>query len=98
MKKTVICKAPVDTITVEDVEIAVEKIPEIVLEYKGDPNNLAILKYKALSLGATVNWKVTRLTIDTYENHRDEIESLADELGVKKAKSDEEAQNGENVD
>ena len=72
-----------ETITVEDTEIAVEKIPEVILEYKGNSEKLAILKDKALSLGATVSSTENHLTIDTYENHRPEIESVATELGLK---------------
>lgn len=74
---------PTETITVENVEIAVDKIPEAVLGYKGDSEKLAILKDKALSLGATVSSTENHLTIDTYENHRPEIESVATELGLK---------------
>ena len=74
---------PIETITVEDTEIAVEKIPEVILEYKGNSEKLAILKDKALSLGATVSSTENHLTIDTYENHRPEIESIATKLGLK---------------
>lgn len=74
---------PIETITVEDTEIAVEKIPEVILEYRGDSEKLAILKDKALSLGASVSSTENHLTIDTYENHRPEIESVATELGLK---------------
>lgn len=72
-----------EKITVDDVEIKTEKTPEITLEYNGNSEQIKALKDYVLSLGATVSSTENHLTIDTYENHRPEIESVATELGLK---------------
>ena len=61
-----------------------DNISAITLKYKGDAESLAEIKDKVLSLGATitVNNVEDIISIDTYENHRDEIVGLAYELGL----------------
>lgn len=73
-----------DASEVQDTSAPADNISAITLKYMGDAESLAEIKNKALSLGATitVNNVENVISIDTYENHRDEIDGLAYELGL----------------
>ena len=67
----------------QDSSIVNEPEP-ITLEYTGDSEALSELRDKALSLGATVindNANST-VSVSTYNNHREELNKLASELGL----------------
>lgn len=59
-------------------------VPPVTLEYNGDTESIAEIKDKALSLGAvvTVDNAEGTISISTYENHKDELDSIAHELGL----------------
>lgn len=59
-------------------------VPSVTLAYKGDIESIAEIKDKALSLGAvvTVDNAEGTISISTYENHKDELDSFAYELGL----------------
>lgn len=81
-----------DAVEVTEVAPSADTVAEIKLKYQGDSESLEEIRNKALSLGAIVlidNAKGT-IDIDTYENHREEIDSLADELGLKAVSASEE--------
>lgn len=63
---------------------SVEDVPAVILKYKGDAERLDEIKDKALSLGATVivDNAESIISIDTYDNHKAELDGLAYELGV----------------
>ena len=73
-----------DASEVEDISSPVDDVQAITLEYKGDAESIAEIKDKALSLGAvvTVDDAEGTISISTYENHKDEIDGLAYELGL----------------
>ena len=65
----------------------------ITLEYSGNAEALAELRDNALSLGATVindNANGT-VSVSTYENHKDELDKLAYELGLTSVEKDFES-------
>ena len=73
-----------DASEVQDNTAPENDYPAVTLNYKGDAESLAEIKDKALSLGATVlvdNAEGT-ISVDTYENHKTEIDSLAYTLGL----------------
>ena len=61
-----------------------DDVPSVTLKYKGDAESLDEIKDKALSLGATVTVDNAEgiISIDTYENHRAELDGVAYELGL----------------
>lgn len=73
-----------DAADVTDISSPADDIPAVTLKYKGDAESLAEIKDKALSLGATVLINNTEgvISVDTYENHRAEIDGAAYELGL----------------
>lgn len=72
-----------DASEVEDIS-SPDDVPSVTLEYKGDVESIAEIKDKALSLGAvvTVDNDEGTISISTYENHKDELDSIAYELGL----------------
>ena len=73
-----------DAADVSDTSSPAEDVPSITLKYKGDAESLDEIKDKALSLGATVIIDNAEgvISIDTYENHKAEIDGAAYELGL----------------
>ena len=73
-----------DAADVSDTSSPVEDVPSVTLKYKGDAESLDEIKDKALSLGATVIIDNAEgvISIDTYDNHKAEIDSEAYELGL----------------
>ena len=73
-----------DAADVADISSPAEDVPSVTLKYKGDSESLDEIKDKALSLGATVIIDNAEdvISIDTYENHKAELDNLAYELGV----------------
>ncbi len=61
-----------------------DDVPPVALEYKGNAESIAEIKDKALSLGAvvTVDNAEGTISISTYENHKDELDGIAYELGL----------------
>lgn len=63
------------------------EIKPVTLEFAGEPEQIAEIQDLAFSLGATTsmidNAKGT-ISIDTFENHKEELEQAAIELGIKK--------------
>jgi len=61
-----------------------DDVPSVTLKYKGDAESLDEIKDKALSIGATVIIDNADgvISIDTYENHKAEIDGVAYELGL----------------
>ena len=72
-----------DASEVKDISSS-DDVPSVTLKYKGDSESLDEIKDKALSLGATVIIDNAEdvISIDTYENHKVELDNLAYELGV----------------
>ncbi|EWM53958.1 YodL domain-containing protein [Ruminococcus flavefaciens] len=73
-----------DASEVEDIPSPADDVQAITLKYKGDAESLAEIKDKALSLGATVLIDNAEgvITVDTYDNHKSELDSLAYTLGL----------------
>ena len=73
-----------DAADVSDSSSPAEDVPSVTLKYKGDAESLDEIEDKALSLGATVIVDNAEgvISIDTYENHKAELDGLAYELGV----------------
>ncbi len=73
-----------DASEIQDISSSGDDIPAVTLKYKGDAESIAEIRDKALSLGATVIVDNAEgvISIDTYENHRAELEGLAYELGL----------------
>ena len=73
-----------DASAVKDISSPAEDVPSVTLKYKGDSESLDEIKDKALSLGATVIIDNAEdvISIDTYADHKDELDNLAYELGV----------------
>ena len=73
-----------DAADVADISSPAEDVPSVTLKYKGDAKSLDEIKDKALSLGATVIVDNAEgiISIDTYADHKDELDNLAYELGV----------------
>ena len=73
-----------DASEVQDISSPADDVQSITLKYKGDAESLAEIKDKALSLGATVIIDNAEgvISIDTYENHKAEIDGAAYELGL----------------
>ena len=73
-----------DAADVSDTSSPADDVPAVTLKYKGDAESLDEIKDKALSLGATVIIDNAEdvISIDTYENHKAELDNLAYELGV----------------
>ena len=73
-----------DAADVSDTSSPAEDVPSVTLKYKGDAESLDEIKDKALSLGATVIIDNAEgvISIDTYENHKAEIDGAAYELGL----------------
>ena len=73
-----------DVSEVEDIPSPADDVPAVTLKYQGDAESLDEIKDKALSLGATVIIDNAEgvISIDTYENHRAEIDGVAYELGL----------------
>lgn len=73
-----------DAADVADISSPADDVPAVTLKYKGDAESLDEIKDKALSLGATVIVDNAEgvISIDTYENHKAELDGLAYELGV----------------
>lgn len=72
-----------DAADVAEVSTSADDVPSVTLKYKGDAESLDEIKDKALSLGATVIIDNADgvISIDTYENHKAEIDGAAYELG-----------------
>ena len=73
-----------DAAEVTEVVSSADTVAEIRLKYQGESDSLEKIRDMALSLGAIVlidNAEST-IDIDTYENHREEINSYAEELGL----------------
>ena len=72
-----------DASEVKDISSA-DDVPAVTLKYKGDAESLDEIKDKALSLGATVIIDNAEgvISINTYENHKAEIDGAAYELGL----------------
>lgn len=73
-----------DAADISDTSSPSDDVPAVTLKYKGDAESLDEIKDKALSLGATVIIDNAEgvISIDTYENHKAEIDSVAYELGL----------------
>lgn len=73
-----------DDADVSDTSSPAEDVPSVTLKYKGDAESLDEIKDKALSLGATVIVDNAEgvISIDTYADHKAELDGLAYELGV----------------
>ena len=73
-----------DASEVQDIPSPADDVQAITLKYKGDAESLAEIKDKALSLGATVliDNAGGEISIDTYEAHKSELDSLAYTLGL----------------
>ena len=73
-----------DAADVADIPPSAEDVPSVTLKYKGDAESLDEIKDKALSLGATVIVDNAEgiISIDTYADHKAELDGLAYELGV----------------
>lgn len=73
-----------DAADVADISSPAEDVPSVTLKYKGDAESLDEIKDKALSLGATVIVDNAEgvISIDTYADHKAELDGLAYELGV----------------
>lgn len=73
-----------DAADVSDTSSPAEDVPSVTLKYKGDAERLDEIKDKALSLGATVIVDNAEgvISIDTYADHKAELDGLAYELGV----------------
>ena len=73
-----------DASEVQDIPSPADDVQSITLKYKGDAESLAEIKDKALSLGATVliDNAGGEISIDTYEDHKSELDSLAYTLGL----------------
>ena len=73
-----------DAADAADISSPADDVPPITLKYKGDSESLDEIKNKALSLGANVIVDNAEgvISIDTYDNHKDELDNLAYELGV----------------
>lgn len=73
-----------DASAVKDISSPADDVPAVTLKYKGDAESLDEIKDKALSLGATVIVDNAEgvISIDTYADHKDELDNLAYELGV----------------
>ena len=73
-----------DISEVQDISTSTEDVPPVTLKYKGDAESLDEIRDKALSLGATVAVDNAEgvIFIDTYGNHKAELDGLAYELGV----------------
>ncbi|SFC01915.1 YodL domain-containing protein [Ruminococcus albus] len=73
-----------DAADIFDTSSPSDDVPAVTLKYKGDAESLDEIKDKALSLGATVLIDNAEgvISIDTYENHKAELDGLAYELGI----------------
>ena len=73
-----------DATDISDTSSPADDVPAVTLKYKGDAESLNEIKEKALSLGATVIIDNAEgvISIDTYENHKAEIDGVAYELGL----------------
>ena len=73
-----------DAADISDTSSPADDVPVVTLKYKGDAESLDEIKDKALSLGATVIIDNAEgvISIDTYENHRAEIDGAVYELGL----------------
>lgn len=73
-----------DVSEVSDFSSRKDDVKPVTLEFSGDRETLEDIKDKALSLGASASMDNVNgtLSIDTYDNHRDELETLAYKLGV----------------
>ena len=73
-----------DAADVADISSPADDVLSVTLKYKGDAESLDEIKDKALSLGATVIVDNAEgiISIDTYADHKDELDNLAYELGV----------------
>ena len=73
-----------DAADVADISSPADDVPAVTLKYKGDAESLDEIKDKALSLGATVIIDNAEdvISIDTYADHKAELDGLAYELGV----------------
>ncbi|MGB4090440.1 MAG: YodL domain-containing protein [Ruminococcus flavefaciens] len=73
-----------DAADISDTSSPADDVPAVTLKYKGDAESLDEIKDKALSLGATVIIDNAEgvISIDTYENHKAEIDGAAYELGL----------------
>lgn len=73
-----------DAADAADISSPADDVPSVTLKYKGDAESLDEIKDKALSLGATVIVDNAEgvIFIDTYADHKDELDNLAYELGV----------------
>lgn len=73
-----------DAADAADISSPADDVPAVTLKYKGDAESLDEIKDKALSLGATVIVDNAEgiISIDTYADHKAELDTLAYELGV----------------
>lgn len=73
-----------DAADISDTSSPADDVPAVTLKYKGDAESLDEIKDKALSLGTTVIIDNAEgvISIDTYENHKAEIDGAAYELGL----------------
>ena len=73
-----------DAADISDISSHVDDVPSVTLKYKGDAESLDEIKDKALSHGATVIIDNAEgvISIDTYADHKDELEGAAYALGL----------------
>lgn len=73
-----------DAADVADISSPADDVSSVTLKYKGDSESLDEIQDKALSLGATVIVDNAEgiISIDTYADHKEELDGLAYELGV----------------
>ena len=73
-----------DASEIQDISSPADDVLSVTLKYKGDAESLDEIKDKALSLGATVIVDNAEgvISIDTYADHKAELDGLAYELGV----------------
>ena len=73
-----------DAADAADIPSLADDVSSVTLKYKGDSESLDEIKDKALSLGATVIIDNAEgvISIDTYADHKAELDGLAYELGL----------------
>ena len=72
---------------------AYDDVPEVTLEYKGNIGSIEIIADRAFSLGSSCNISEdkTSIAIYTYENHKNELDEIADMLGLTKIEDEQNA-------
>lgn len=72
---------------------AYDDVSEVTLEYKGNIGSIEIIADRAFSLGSSCNISEdkTSIAIYTYENHKNELDEIADMLGLTKIEDEQKA-------